>query len=209
LTYLVYISFKISSHWLFYQLSKTKKSRRVVESRNPFLKCFRDKCSTFDHLYKDMQVVRVILARERRQTNFKTSRNVGKLEKTMLEYGFQRVRDVFSYSFLFRLYLIWHEIDKHNDETRFVNKTTSYSAIHMVKCKTSHYFIKLWFTTAKYLVTSYEALIFSHITSNTTFLKCELSCVIMFKRLTPEVSFYKQTDDWSCAIQIIFHKRGK
>jgi hypothetical protein len=31
LSYLVYISFKICSHWLFYQLSKTKKSRRVVE----------------------------------------------------------------------------------------------------------------------------------------------------------------------------------
>jgi hypothetical protein len=27
------MSFKICSHWLFYSLSKTKKSRRVVESR--------------------------------------------------------------------------------------------------------------------------------------------------------------------------------
>ena len=72
-----------------------------------------------------MQVVRVILARERRQVNFKTSRNVGKDE------DLQRVRDKFSYfNFLifYRLHLIRHEIDKHNDETDtlFVNKTTSY-----------------------------------------------------------------------------------
>ena len=50
----------------------------VLVVLNSFLKCFRDKFYTFDHLDKDMQVVRVILARERRQTNFKTSRNVGK-----------------------------------------------------------------------------------------------------------------------------------
>jgi hypothetical protein len=44
---------------------------------NPFLKCFRDKLSAFDHLVKDIQVV-FNLSRERRQTNFKNSRNVGK-----------------------------------------------------------------------------------------------------------------------------------
>ena len=62
---------------------------------------FRDKCSTFDHLYKDMQVVRVILARERRQTNFKTSRNVGKLEKTMLEIWISKgKRRIFIFIFI-------------------------------------------------------------------------------------------------------------
>jgi hypothetical protein len=67
--------------------------------------------------------VRVILARERRQTNLKPQEM---WEKTRLEYGI----GIFSYfNFLiFRLYLIWHENDKHNDETDtlFVNKTTSY-----------------------------------------------------------------------------------
>ena len=38
---------------------------------NRFLKFFRYKFSTFDYLDKDMQVVRVILARERRQTILK------------------------------------------------------------------------------------------------------------------------------------------
>jgi hypothetical protein len=44
---------------------------------NPFLKCFHNKLSAFDHLVKDIQVV-FNLARKRRQTNFKNSRNVGK-----------------------------------------------------------------------------------------------------------------------------------
>jgi hypothetical protein len=50
----------------------------VLVVLNRFLKFFRYKFSAFDHLDKDMQVVRVILAHQRQQTNFKTSRNVGK-----------------------------------------------------------------------------------------------------------------------------------
>jgi hypothetical protein len=143
---------------------------------NLFLKFFRYKFSTFDHL--DKEIVRVILARERRQVNFKTSRNVGKDE------DLQRVRDKFSYfNFLifYRLHLIWHEIDKHNDETDtlFVNKTTSY-AIHMVKCKISHTILA-------------RCDLQSQIRGLRRSLKCELSSVIIFKSLTPEVSFYKQT----------------
>ena len=36
---------------------------------------FRDIISTFDRLVKDLEIVRVILAYERQQTNIKTSRN--------------------------------------------------------------------------------------------------------------------------------------
>jgi hypothetical protein len=44
----------------------------VLVVLNRFLTFFRYKFSTFDYLPdKDMQVVRVILARERRQTNLK------------------------------------------------------------------------------------------------------------------------------------------
>jgi hypothetical protein len=43
----------------------------VLVVLNRFLKFFLYKYSTFDYLDKDMQVVRVIRARERRQTNLK------------------------------------------------------------------------------------------------------------------------------------------
>jgi hypothetical protein len=36
-----------------------KYSSRLLVVLNPFLKCFRDKLSAFDHLVKDIQVVRV------------------------------------------------------------------------------------------------------------------------------------------------------
>ena len=71
---------------------------------NRFLKFFRYKFSTFDYLDKDMQVVRVILARERRQTNLKPQEM---WEKTRLEYGFTKGKiQIFIFNFLiFRLYL--------------------------------------------------------------------------------------------------------
>jgi hypothetical protein len=53
---------------------------------NQFLNFFRYKFSTFDHLDKDMQVVRVILAHQRRQANFKTSRNVGKKRHLNMDF---------------------------------------------------------------------------------------------------------------------------
>ena len=39
---------------------------------------FRHIFSTFDHLFKDVKVVHVILVRERQQTTIKTSQNVDK-----------------------------------------------------------------------------------------------------------------------------------
>jgi hypothetical protein len=57
----------------------------VLVVLNRFLKFFRYKFSTFDYLDKDMQVVRVILARERRQTNLKPQEM---WKKTRFEYGF-------------------------------------------------------------------------------------------------------------------------
>ena len=78
----------------------------VLVVLNRFFKFFRYKCSTFDHLDKDIQVVRVILAHQRRQTNFRTSRNVGKRRDFNMVYKATKVRDVFSYSILFTLYLI-------------------------------------------------------------------------------------------------------
>jgi hypothetical protein len=58
-------------------LQKCFADNTVLVVLNRFLKIFLYKFSTFDHLDKDMQVVRVILAHQR-QANFKTSRNVGK-----------------------------------------------------------------------------------------------------------------------------------
>jgi hypothetical protein len=69
----------------------------VLVVLNRFLKIFRYKFSTFDYLDKDMQVVRVILARERRQTNLKPQEM---WEKTRLEYGFTKgKRQIFIFQF--------------------------------------------------------------------------------------------------------------
>jgi hypothetical protein len=57
----------------------------VLVILNRFLNFFRYKFSTFDYLDKDMQVVRVILVRERRQTNLKPQEM---WEKTRFECGF-------------------------------------------------------------------------------------------------------------------------
>jgi hypothetical protein len=86
----------------------------VLVVLNPFLKCFRDKFSTFDHLVKDMRVIRVYSCQWMTINKFENLKklNVGK-DVACMNMNLQRVIDEFSYSFLFRLYLSWHEIDKH------------------------------------------------------------------------------------------------
>jgi hypothetical protein len=45
---------------------------------NRFLKCFRDIFLKFGYWFKDVQVVRVILSREKQQTSIQTSQNMRK-----------------------------------------------------------------------------------------------------------------------------------
>jgi hypothetical protein len=69
--------------------------------------------------------------------------------------------------FHIQFYLHFILFDKYNDEndTLFVKEKASYSAIHMGKCKISHYFSKLWFTIANIWLqpTKLIKMIFSHI----------------------------------------------
>jgi hypothetical protein len=79
---------------------------------NPFLKCFRDKLSAFDHLVKDIKSCLISPVKDDKLI-LKTQEM---WEKTILEIygftlgfelGFENVKNVFSYSILFRLlYLI-------------------------------------------------------------------------------------------------------